>query len=168
MSMTDPGANADLTGVTELGDELLRLQRRRSSVYEGVVLDNSAFRLLWVLADGTPRTLRQLTEALGLEQSTVNRQVNAALGAGYLERFAVEGSASKLVRPSAAGVQAYDHDGRIRAELMSRALADLGPVRTARLIEDLQAFNDALDTVLAAAEPAGDPGDTPRESPAPG
>ena len=147
--MTPEGADEDLVAdVTSLGGELLRLQRRRTTVYAGVVLDNSAFRLLWVLSDGVPRTLRELAEALDLEQSTVNRQVNAALSAGYLERFAVPTSTSKLVRPSAAGEQAYDHDGRIRAALISRALAELGGPRASRLIEDLQAFNDAWDRAL--------------------
>ncbi len=143
-----PDALDPLADVTALGGELLRLQRRRTSVYEGVILENSAFRLLWVLADGTERTLRQLSEALDLEQSTVNRQVNAALAAGYLERYAVDGSASKVVRPSTAGTQAFEHDGRIRAQLISRALADLGEVRAARLIEDLRDFNDAWDSAL--------------------
>jgi DNA-binding MarR family transcriptional regulator len=137
-----------LADVSALGGELLRLQRRRTSVYAGVVLDNSAFRLLWVLSDGEPRTLRQLAEALDLEQSTVNRQVNGALTAGYLERYAVPGSPSKLLRPSAAGRQAFEHDGRIRAALISRALGELGASRAERLIEDLRAFNDAWDAAL--------------------
>ena len=146
----DP-ASGDLADVTALGGELLRLQRRRTSVYEGVVLDNSAFRLLWLLSDGAPRTLRQLAECLDLEQSTVNRQVNAALSAGYLERFAVPGSAGKLLRPSAAGEEAFEHDGRIRAELISRALTELGATRAERLIEDLRVFNDAWDRALGIA-----------------
>ena len=146
-----------LADVSALAGELLRLQRRRTTVYEGVVLDNSAFRLLWMLSDGTPRTLRQLSESLDLEQSTVNRQVNAALSAGYVERFAVEGSASKLVRPTAAGEQAFEHDGQIRAELISRALVDLGDDRAARLIGDLRAYNDAWDTVLGIAPREDDP-----------
>lgn len=138
----------ELADVTALGGELLRLQRRRTTVYDGVVLDNSAFRLLWVLSDGTPRTLRQLAEGLDLEQSTVNRQVNAALTAGYLERFAVAGNPSKSLRPSPAGEVAFEHDGRIRAELISRALKNLGTHRAARMIEDLRAFNDAWDSAL--------------------
>lgn len=138
----------DLADVSALAGELLRLQRRRTTVYEGVVLDNSAFRLLWMLADGTPRTLRQLAECLDLEQSTVNRQVNAAITGGYLERFAVEGCASKLVRPTQAGAEAFEHDGQIRADLISRALVDLGDERSARLIDDLRAYNDAWDAAL--------------------
>ena len=141
----------DLADLGALGGELLRLQRRRTSVYAGVVLDNSAFRLLWVLSDGAPRTLRQLSDCLDLEQSTVNRQVNAAIGAGYLERYAVAGSPSKLVRPSPAGEAAFAHDGKIRGDLISRALADLGQERASRLIEDLRDFNDAWDLALGTS-----------------
>ena len=62
---TGPGADP-MAQVTALGDQLLRMQRRRRHVYEGVVLENSAFRLLWVLGDGEPRTLRQLASDLDL------------------------------------------------------------------------------------------------------
>lgn len=149
MTASDPTTDA-LADVGALGGELLRLQRRRTTLYDGAVLDNSAFRLLWVLSDGTPRTLRQLADNLDLEQSTVNRQVNAALTAGYLERFAVAGSTSKLLRPSTAGHEAFDHDARIRGALISQVLDQLGDARSTRLIEDLGAYNDAWDAVLAA------------------
>lgn len=142
---TDDDALAD---VSALGDELLRLQRRRRHVYDGVVLENSAFRILWVLSHGGPRTLRQLCLDLDLEQSTVNRQVNAAIDAGWIERFEVEGSASKPVRPTAAGAEAYRHDGLIRATLIQAALDELGPERAAGLIAELRAFNDAWDAVI--------------------
>jgi DNA-binding MarR family transcriptional regulator len=132
-----------------LGGELLRLQRRRRHEYAGTVLETSAFRLLWVLDDGEPRTLRRLAADLDLEQSTVNRQVNAAIGAGWLERYDVAGSASRLVRPTPAGAEAFRHDGRIRAAAIRAALDELGPERAGVLIEVLTAFNDAWDAVLA-------------------
>ncbi|WP_137294262.1 MarR family winged helix-turn-helix transcriptional regulator [Nocardioides dongxiaopingii] len=142
-----PLRNADLAA---LGDELVRLQHRRTAVYAGVVLEASAWRILRVLADGEPRSLRMLAADLDLEQSTVNRQVNAAIGAGYLERFEVPGSVSRLVRPSARGREAYEHDGRIRASLIQTALDEMGPERSAGLIADLRAFNDAWDRAIAA------------------
>jgi DNA-binding MarR family transcriptional regulator len=127
------------------GDELLRLNRRKATVYPGARLDNSAFRILWMLSIDGPKTLRELSELLELEQSTVNRQVNAALGHGLLERFEVAGQASKLVRPTDAGREAYEHDGGLRAELLSIALDELGSQRARTMIEDLRIFNDAFD-----------------------
>ncbi|CAN5584610.1 hypothetical protein BH11ACT8_BH11ACT8_25980 [soil metagenome] len=150
-----PAATAEpdphlLDQVTALGGELIRLQRIRNAAYDGVVLETSAFRLLWVLSDGEPRTLRQLAQELDLEQSTINRQANAALDAGYLERFRVEGSASKLLRPTAAGSEAYERDGLVRAARYQRIFAELGPERARQLIELLGSFNDAWDVVAAA------------------
>ena len=139
----------ELAGVTALGDQLLRLQRRRRHVYDDVVLENSAFRLLWVLSDGEPRTLRQLAADLDLEQSTVNRQVNAAIAAGWLERYDVTGSASRLVRPTPAGAEAYGRDGLVRARVIRGALDRLGPERSAEVVDGLRALNDAWDEVLA-------------------
>lgn len=147
--MTRPSAPADAAhqhpAIAALGDQMIRLQRRRTRVYPGSVLEDSAFRLLWTLSDGEPRTLRRLATDLGLEQSTVNRQVNVALAAGYLERYDVPGSASKLIRPTPVGIEAYEHDGAIRADVLTRVLDTLGPRRADRLIADLTAFNDAWD-----------------------
>ena len=144
MTTDDPMAE-----IAALGDELTRLQHRRTTVYDGTLLENSAFRILRVLSDGTARSLRTLAVDLDLEQSTVNRQVNAAIGAGFLERFEVEGSLSRLVRPTAEGVRAYEHDGLIRATLIQAALDELGPARAATLIADLRAFNDAWDAAIS-------------------
>lgn len=140
-----------LAPVSALGGELLRLQRRRRHEYAGTLLETSAFRLLWVLDDGEPRTLRRLAADLDLEQSTVNRQVNAAISAGWLERYDVPGSASKLVRPTAAGAEAFRHDGLIRAATIRAALDEIGPERAEVLIEVLRAFNDAWDAAVARA-----------------
>jgi DNA-binding MarR family transcriptional regulator len=142
-------ADRVMVEVTALADQLLRLQRRRRTVVEGTLLEDSAFRILWILADGIPRTLRTLASELDLEQSTINRQVNAAIAGGYLERFAVDGSASRMVRPTADGEAAYQHDGLIRAAVISAVLADLGPERSRTLIDALHAFNDTWDTVSA-------------------
>ena len=143
---------AELAEVTALGDQLLRLQRRRRHVYDDVVLENSAFRVLWVLSDGEPRTLRQLAADLDLEQSTINRQVNAAITAGWLERYDVEGSASRLVRPTTAGAEAYGHDGLVRARVIRAALDRLGPERAAEVVDGLRELNDAWDDVLAGED----------------
>lgn len=50
-------------------------------------------RLLWLLADGKPRTLKAISEELHLEQSTVNRQANAALAHGVVRRSRQGGEA---------------------------------------------------------------------------
>jgi DNA-binding MarR family transcriptional regulator len=128
-----------------LGAELLRVSRLRAASYPGSRLENSAFRILWILVERGPLELRELAEELQLERSTVTRQVNAAIGHGLLERYDEPGRPGRLLRPTAAGEEAYRHDGQLRAVRLGAALADLGPDRAQRLVDDLAAFNDALD-----------------------
>lgn len=148
---TEEGGVADRRGGADdellraLGGEMVRIGRHRAAAYPGALLDASAFRLLWLLSEGGPRTLRQLAADLQLEQSTVNRQVNAALRRRLVERYAEDGRAGRLLRPTEEGQAAYEHDGRLRARVYGEVLAELGPERAPRLIEDLRAFNDALD-----------------------
>lgn len=129
----------------DLAQELLRMSRRRSLVHPGVGLERSAFAILWVLSDGRPRTLRELTVDLQLEQSTVNRQVNAAIKHGYVERFEVEDSLSKMIRPTESGRAAFRRDGLLRAERLEQVFADLAPGSPQALLDELRAFNDAYE-----------------------
>ncbi|MBM7369473.1 MarR family winged helix-turn-helix transcriptional regulator [Gordonia hydrophobica] len=126
-------------------EELLRLRRRRHVLDPEAVLDSSAFQILWLLSDGRARTLRELSVDLDLEQSTVNRQVNAALRRGYLERFQVSGCVSWMHRPTSVGLEAFRHDGRRRADRLNRVFADLAPGDPEALLTQLRAFNDAYE-----------------------
>lgn len=136
-------SKASLLG--DLGDELLRFGRRRYTHVEGTELDTSAFRLLWVLSDERPRTLRELAEELDLELSTINRQVNAAVRAGLLERFSVPDSTSKPVRRTPEGRRLYEHDSAVHADLLRSVLAEMGADPARELISGLRAFNDAYE-----------------------
>jgi len=131
--------------LTELGDELMRVGRRRHANVEGTELDMSAFKLLWILSDGEPRTLREIADELDLELSTINRQVNAAVRAGLLERFSVPDSPSRPVRPTADGRRLYEHDAAIHADLYRSVLAEMGADAARDLTKGLRAFNDAYE-----------------------
>src|SRR6478752_9054014 len=131
--------------LTDLGDELMRVGRRRHANVEGTELDMSAFKLLWILSDDQPRTLREIADELDLELSTINRQVNAALRAGLLERFSVPDSPSKPVRPTAEGHRLYQHDMAVHADLLRSVLAEMGADGARNLIRSLGAFNDAYE-----------------------
>ncbi|AZG47728.1 MarR family winged helix-turn-helix transcriptional regulator [Gordonia insulae] len=140
----------------ELAEELLRMGRRKTNVVPGTKLEASAFAILWILADGRPRTLRELSEELDLEQSTVNRQVNAAIKHEYLERFEVPGQVSRQIRPTAAGIEAFEHDGMRRADRLKRVFSDLAPGTPEALLHELRAFNDAYERTIARQhQPAG-------------
>lgn len=128
-----------------LGAELLRVSRLRAASYPGSRLDNSAFRILWLLVERGPATQRELSEDLQLERSTVTRQVAAALERGLLERYDDPARSGRVLRPTAAGEDAYRHDGQLRADRLSAALDALGPEVSTQMVEALRAFNDALD-----------------------
>jgi DNA-binding MarR family transcriptional regulator len=131
--------------LSELADELMRMGRRRHVNLEGTQLDMSAFKLLWILSDGRPRTLRQLADELDLELSTINRQVNAAVRAGLLERFSVPDSPSRPVQATAEGQRLYEHDSAIHADLLRSVLAEMGAAPARDLIEGMRSFNDAYE-----------------------
>lgn len=137
------GSNASL--LEDLADELLRFSRRRHTIIEGTQLDTSAFKLLWVLSDERPRTLRELAEELGLELSTINRQVNAAVRAGLLERFSVPDSPSRPVRRTPEGRRLYEHDSAVHSDLLRSILAEMGAAPARELISGMRAFNDAFE-----------------------
>jgi DNA-binding MarR family transcriptional regulator len=141
----------------ELGDELMRLTRRRSQFYPGSQLDTSAFRLLWLLTEGPPRTLRELADVLQLDQSTVNRQVNAAIKHGLVERYAVPDSPRRLLRPTEAGRTAYLHDGGLRAAVYNEVLEELGSARAQALVAELRELNDGLDRAHSRLQQAPSP-----------
>ena len=140
---------SDTSLLSELADELMRIGRRRHANVEGTELDTSAFKLLWILSDDRPRTLRELADELGLDLSTINRQVNAAVRAGLLERFSVPDSPSRPVRATAEGRRLYDHDSAIHADLLRSVRAEMGADAARDLIRSLGAFNDAYESRAA-------------------
>ncbi|NMO00026.1 winged helix-turn-helix transcriptional regulator [Gordonia sp. TBRC 11910] len=132
----------------DLVDEIRRLGRRKATHYAGAQLDGSAFSILLVLSDGRSRTLRELSLELELEQSTINRQVNAAIKRGYLERYDVPGQVSRLIRPTVLGAQAFHDDGMLRVDRFNRIFDDLSPGTPEALLRELRAYNDAYDRAV--------------------
>jgi DNA-binding MarR family transcriptional regulator len=137
----------------ELGDELMRLTRRRTQAYPGSRLDTSAFRLLWLLTEGQPRTQRELADELQLDPSTVTRQVSAAISHGLVERFAEPGASARLLRPTEAGRAAYLQDAELRAKVYQDVLDELGASRSAALVAELRELNDGLDRAHSRLRP---------------
>ena len=151
--MTDADDADDAELLRGLGDELMRITRRRTTVYPDARLDASAFRLLWLLTEGPPRTQRELADELQLDPSTVNRQVNAAIKHGLVEWYAEPGAPSRLLRPTTTGAEAYLHDGLARAEVYTQVLDELGHDRSGALVAELREFNDAMDRAHARLRP---------------
>ena len=58
--------------VRALSTELVRLTRRRDAS-SALVLDASAFKILWLVVEEGPHTLRALADGLQLDQSTLGK-----------------------------------------------------------------------------------------------
>jgi DNA-binding MarR family transcriptional regulator len=133
-----------------LAAALARLDRAQRAVEAGAELGVADGRLLWLFSDRRPRTLRQVSEDLGLEQSTVNRQVNAALSAGLLRRFREPGGTAYLVEATEDGLARFDRNLERHLGLMDTALAALPESRRAAFPGLLATFVEAYGAAAAA------------------
>ena len=86
-----------------LAAALHHLDLSRRVVEQRADIGVADMRLLWLLSDDRARTLREIADDLTLEQSTVNRQVNAALAAGLLRR---DRDADQAVRDAVRSLEA--------------------------------------------------------------
>ncbi len=150
--MTTPDDSRVEPVLEAVGTELMRMARRGSRIYPGSVVDLSAFKILWLLTDSGPLTMKDLSAELQLEQSTVSRQVKVAVERGLIERYDAEGTSSRLHRPTAAGTEVYRQEAAVRTAVIREALETLGVKRATLFVEELVAFNDALDDAYARAK----------------
>ncbi|GGR57855.1 DNA-binding MarR family transcriptional regulator [Nocardioides luteus] len=116
-----------------------RLEVHRRLAEDRSALNHADGRLLWFLSDGRPRTLREIAEGLNLEQSTVNRQVNAALAAGHLRRFSEPGRSARLIEPTEVGLAIYESASARALGAYADGLAALGG-ESEKFLELLERF----------------------------
>ncbi len=119
-------ATAAATPGRDVAAHLFRLDRRRYAVEHQATLGAADLRLLWLLSDGTARTLREISETLDLEQSTVNRQVNKAIRSGHLHRYTESAGQAALVAPTPEGRARLEQDIALVMRLYDQALESLG------------------------------------------
>lgn len=139
----------DVTGGRLLAAHFARIDVYRRIHEQGVTLGAADMRILWLFADGGSRTLKQVAEELKLEQSTVNRQVNAALAAGYLERTRPKGHAYEFTRTD-TGLAVFERNVAITLGAYDQALASMGDDGATFL----SLFGRFLDAYGAAVEEA--------------
>ena len=112
------------------------------------LLDRSGYHLLSRLELG-PMNLKQLAEAFRLDPSTVNRQVNALLRAGLLEKVPdPAGAVARVLRPTAAGLDLLHRDRAVVQEQVGRVLEGWQPAE----VEDLRRLLEKLNTSIEALE----------------
>jgi DNA-binding MarR family transcriptional regulator len=162
MTTDDAAAVGDVAGdlFALARDEHLPPERRAAAMFHAFDVDRRVveaatsltaadLRLLWLLSDGRARTQRDIATELNLEQSTVNRQVNAALRAGHLERVGAE-SGPAMLSATTEGRRRYEADVEALLDVMGTALGALGPDRQ-KFLESLATFVVAYREALAEA-----------------
>ncbi len=128
-------------------------ERARRGVEAGLELKVADGRLLWLLRDGQARTLRQVADELGLEQSTVNRQVHAALESGVIHRFREEGNNAWLLAITDEGRRRFRTDLDRQLEVHQRALDAVPEDQQADFLAHLRAYVDAIGEAAAETRP---------------
>lgn len=112
------------------------------------LLDRSGYHLLSRLELG-PMNLKQLAEAFRLDPSTVNRQVNALLRAGLLEKVPdPTGAVARVLRPTAKGLDLLRRDRAVLQEQLGRVLRGWDAAE----VEDLRRLLEKLNTSIEVLE----------------
>src|SRR5579884_23228 len=166
---TDRGADP-AAAVAAAEDALVRLMRQasRPSFYRwiqaasGVSLDRSAYATLIRVAELGPARLTDLAEALGLDISTLSRQVRALERSGMIQRSS-DPSDQRAFRLSltAAGEETLRRTRQARQAALGRMLAGWSAADIAQLAELMDRFTEVIGTLagadaeLLAAEAAG-------------
>ncbi|MFE6166166.1 MarR family winged helix-turn-helix transcriptional regulator [Streptomyces sp. NPDC055239] len=119
--------------------------RTRSS---GGRLDRSAYVLLSRIQMDGPMSIGQLTEAFGLDASTLNRQTAAMLRTGLVERIPdPEGGMARKFRISAEGESQLDADRAEYTQGLEKVLAGWSAEDVATFAGFLQRFNGDIESL---------------------
>ncbi|MGC3020809.1 MULTISPECIES: MarR family winged helix-turn-helix transcriptional regulator [unclassified Brevibacterium] len=140
---------SDLPPARRMGVLVTRLERIRRMQTNQMDLGTADLRILWLFADGRSRTLKEISEDLSLEQSTVNRQINAAINEGLLQRSREAGSAARRISPTVQGVTAFERDvekSRAALQVGLDALGDDAEDFLGSFTRLLDAYEDAVRT----------------------
>lgn len=148
--LTSLARNKDLAPERRVAAILHSFDVDRRVVEARTSLTTADLRLLWLLSDGRARTQREICAELNLEQSTVNRQVNAALRAGHLRRDDAQ-SGPAVLSATAQGRRRYEADVEALVGLMGTALGSLDDPE--QFLVSLATFVEAYREALTAIRP---------------
>ncbi|MFJ9822966.1 MarR family winged helix-turn-helix transcriptional regulator [Streptomyces sp. NPDC101160] len=109
-------------------------------------LDRSAYLLLTRIRMDGPMSISQLSDAFGLDASTLNRQTAAMLRAGVVERIPdPDGGIARKFRITEEGERRLDADRSYNVQGLERVLADWTPQEVADFAAVLERFNRDIE-----------------------
>ncbi|MFD3991317.1 MarR family winged helix-turn-helix transcriptional regulator [Streptomyces sp. NPDC058548] len=109
-------------------------------------LDRSAYVLLSRIRMHGPMSIGQLSEAFGLDASTLNRQTAAMLRAGVVERIPdPDGGIARKFRITEEGERRLEADRNSNIEGLDRVMEHWAPEDVARFAAFLERFNRDIE-----------------------
>ncbi|MEE1816093.1 MarR family winged helix-turn-helix transcriptional regulator [Streptomyces sp. NPDC004288] len=112
----------------------------------GAQLDRSAYVLLTRIRMHGPMSIGQLSEAFGLDASTLNRQTAAMLRAGVVERIPdPDGGIARKFRITEEGERRLEADRASNIEGLERVLEEWDPEDVSRFAAYLERFNRDIE-----------------------
>jgi DNA-binding MarR family transcriptional regulator len=117
-------------------------------------LDRSAYTLLSRLQMQGPMSIGELSDALGLDASTLNRQTAAMMRSGLAERIPDPGGGiARKFRVTAEGENRLREERAAAIGHLGEILADWSPAEVTALVDYLERFNSAIERYLGRPWP---------------
>ncbi|GAA2905033.1 MarR family winged helix-turn-helix transcriptional regulator [Streptosporangium fragile] len=121
---------------------------------EGGLLDRSAYILLSRIEIEGPMSIGQLSEAFGLDPSTLNRQTSAMLRAGLVERIAdPEAGIARKFRITEEGELRLRQERSKNISALEKILADWSPEEVTTFAAYLRRFNTDIERLTGRPWP---------------
>ncbi|MRH91354.1 MarR family transcriptional regulator [Nocardia sp. SYP-A9097] len=115
---------------------------------DGTRMDRSAYVLLSRLSVQGPMTIGQLTDAFGLDTSTLNRQTAALLRTGVVERIPdPDGGIARKFRITAAGERGLEAERAANTEGLQRVMSTWSAADVATFAEYLERLNTDIERI---------------------
>ncbi|ROO88696.1 DNA-binding MarR family transcriptional regulator [Actinocorallia herbida] len=109
-------------------------------------MDRSAYVLLSRILLNGPMTIRQLSEAFGLDQSTLNRQTSALLRAGLVERIAdPDAGIARQFKITDEGAQQLEDERTRTVTSVAKIVADWSAAEVEAFAAFLRRFNTDIE-----------------------
>lgn len=120
------------------------------------VLERSAYILLSRIRVQGPMSIGELSDAFGLDASTLNRQTAATMRAGYLERIPdPEGGLARKFRLTDEGARVLDEEREGIIRSLEEVMADWSEGDIAAFAAYLRRFNNGIERLDARPWPRG-------------
>ncbi|MFF4245815.1 MarR family winged helix-turn-helix transcriptional regulator [Streptomyces sp. NPDC001822] len=114
----------------------------------GGYLDRSAYTLLSRIRMEGPMSIGQLSEAFGLDASTLNRQTAAMLRGGLVERIPdPDGGIARKFRITDAGERSLEAERTENIQGLERVMADWTPDEVAGFAAYLKRLNSDIENL---------------------